>query len=57
MIRIVLDQNSLHIEKILTSNNVIILMKLVVNKNKKTYSYNVFLEKGSNKYKSNKQYF
>ena len=49
--------NSLPIEKILTFHNVIILIKSVVNKNKNEYYYNVFLEKGSYKYKSNIEYF
>ena len=41
-------------KKILTSYNVIIiLIKSVINKNKNEYCYNIFLEKGSNKYKSN----
>ena len=39
--------NSLPIEKILTFHNLIILIKLVVNKNKNNYYYNVFAEKGS----------
>ena len=38
--------NSLPIEKILTFDNVIILIKSVVNKNKNNYYYNIFLEKG-----------
>ena len=49
--------NSLPIEKILTFHNVIILIKSVVNKNKNEYYCNVFLEKGSYKYKSNIEYF
>ena len=49
--------NSLPIKKKLTFHNVIILIKSVVNKNKDIYYYNRFLEKGSYKYKSNKQYF
>ena len=49
--------NSLPIEKILTFHNVIILIKSVVNKNKNEYYYNIFLEKGSYKDKSNTQYF
>ena len=38
--------NSLPIKKILTFHNVIILIKLVVNKNKNKYYCNIFLEKG-----------
>ena len=49
--------NSLPIEKILTFYNVTILIKSVVNENKNHYYYNIFLEKGSNKHKSNTQYF
>ena len=49
--------NYLPIKKILTFHNVIILIKLIVNKNKNKYYYYIFLEKGSHKYKSNKQYF
>ena len=49
--------NSLIIEKILTFNNVIILTKSVVNKNKNNHYYNIFLEKGSCEDKSNTQYF
>ena len=41
------------IEKILTFHNVVILIKSVVNKNKNEYYYNIFLEKGSYKGKSN----
>ena len=41
--------NPLPIEKILTFNNVIILIKSVVNKNKNEYCHNIFLEKGSYK--------
>ena len=48
--------NSLPIEKILTFHNVI-LIKSVVNKYKNNYYYNIFLEKGSNKDKSNTEYF
>ena len=56
--RIIIDSyNSLPIEKILTFCNVIILIKLVVNKNKKEYYYNIFLEKGLYKDKSNACYF
>ena len=49
--------NSLPIEKILAFNNVIILFKSVVNKNKNNYYYNIFLEKCSYKDKSNTEYF
>ena len=45
--------NTLPIEKILTILDVIILIKSVANKNKKEYYYNIFLEKGSHKDKSN----
>ena len=45
-----------NIEKISTFDNVIILMKSIVNKNKNNY-YNVFLEKSSYKDKSNAKYF
>ena len=44
--------NSLSIEKILTFHNVIILIKSVVNKNKNNYYYNILLEKGLYKDKS-----
>ena len=44
-------------EKILTSHNLIILIKSVVNKNKNNYYYNIFLEKGQYKDKSNTEYF
>ena len=46
--------NSSPIEKILTFHNVVILIKSVVNENKNHY-YNIFLEKGSYKDKSNIQ--
>ena len=49
--------NSLPIEKSLTFHSVIILIKSVVNKNRKDYYYDIFLEKGSYKDKSNTQYF
>ena len=49
--------NSLPIEKILTFQNVIILIKLVVNNNENNYYYNMFLEKGSDEDKYNTQYF
>ena len=48
--------NSLPIEKILTSHNVIILIKSVVNKIN-NYYYDLLLEKGLYKYNSNTQYF
>ena len=51
------SHNYLLIKKVLTFHNVIILIKPVVNKNKNKCYYNTFLEKGSYKYKSNKQYF
>ena len=43
------------IEKILTFHDLIILIKSVVNKNENKYNYNIFLEKGCYKDKSNKQ--
>ena len=46
----------LPIEKTLTFQNVIILIKTVVNKNKNN-CYNIFLEKGLYKGKSKTQYF
>ena len=49
--------NSLPIEKILTFHSVIILIKPVLNKNKNNYYYNIFLEKGLYKDKSNTRYF
>ena len=42
--------NYLSIEKIFTFDNVIILIKSVVNKNKNEYYYTMFLEKGSYKH-------
>ena len=39
--------NSLHIAKILTFHNTIILIKSIVNKKKNNYYYNIFLEKCS----------
>ena len=48
--------NFLPIEKILTFHNVMILIKSVVEKNKNDYYYNIFLEKGSYKNKSNTEY-
>ena len=49
--------NSLPIEKILTFHNVIILIMSVGHKNKNSYYYNIFLEKGSYKDKTNTGYF
>ena len=49
--------NSLPIEKILTFHNVIKLINLVVNKDRNNYYYNIFLEKGSYKDKSDTRYF
>ena len=49
--------NSLPIEKIMTFRNVITLIKPVVKYNENNYYYNIFLEKGSYKGKSNSQYF
>ena len=46
--------NSLPIEEILTFHIVIILIKLVVNTDKNEYYYNIVLEKGSYKDKSDK---
>ena len=48
--------SSLPIEKILPFHNVVILIKSVVSKNKKEYYYNLFLEKGLYKDKSNTEY-
>ena len=45
------------LEKILSFHNVVILIKSVVNKNKNEYYYNLFLEKGLYKDKSNTEYF
>ena len=50
------SNNSLPIEKILTFHNVLILIKLVVNESKNN-CYNMFLEKGLYKDKSNIRYF
>ena len=56
--KIRIDSNiSLPIEKIPTFHNVIIPIKSVVNENKNKYYYNISLEKGLHKDKSNKQYF
>ena len=49
--------NSLPIEKIMAFPNVTILIKPDVNKNKNEFQYNIFLEKGYFKDKSNTQYF
>ena len=49
--------NYLPIGKVLTFNNVIILIKSVFNKNKNSYYYNIFLEKGLYKDKSDKRFF
>ena len=49
--------NSLPIQKISTSHNMIMLIKSVVNKNKNEYYYNIFLETGLYKDKSDRQYF
>ena len=51
------SHNSLPIEKILSFDNVIILINSVVIKNENKYYYNIFLEKGSYKDKSKTQYF
>ena len=45
--------NPLPIEKILTFHNVLILIKSIMKKDKSNYYYNIFLEKGSYKNKSN----
>ena len=45
--------NYLAIEKILTFHNVLILIESVLNNNESNYYYNVVLEKGSYKDKSN----
>ena len=49
--------NPFQIEKILTFHNIIILIKSVLNKNKNEYCYNIFLERCSNKDKSDTEYF
>ena len=46
------SHNSFPIDQILTFHNVIILFKSIVNKNKNEYYYNIFLEKGLYKGKS-----
>ena len=43
------SHDSLLLEKSMTFCNVIILVKLVWNKNKNNYHYNIFSEKASNK--------
>ena len=48
--------DSLPFKKVLSFHNVIILIKSVVNKNK-NYYYNILLEKGLYKGKSNTEYF
>ena len=48
--------NSLPIETILTVHNIIILIKSVVSEYKINY-YNIFLEKGLHKDRSNAEYF
>ena len=48
--------NSLPIENILTFHNVIILIKLVADRDKNNYYYNAFLEKVLYKDKSNREY-
>ena len=45
------------LKKILTFCNAIILIKSVPNKNENNYYYNIFLEKGLYKDKSNTKYF
>ena len=53
-VRIRIDSyNYLAIEKILTFHNVLILIDSVLNNNESNYYYNVVLEKGSYKDKSN----
>ena len=49
--------NSLPIEKVLTFHNAIMLIKSVIHKNKNNCYYNIFLEKGLHKDKSNTEYF
>ena len=49
--------SSLTIEKILTSPNVTILIKSVVNKDQNNYYYNIFLEKSFCKDKSDTRLF
>ena len=47
----------LYLQKTLTFHNIAILIKSVVNKNENEYYYNIFLEKGLYKDKSNTEYF
>ena len=49
--------NCLPIEKTFTFHNTVILIQSVINKNKNEYYYNIFLEKGPYKDKSNTKYF
>ena len=51
------SSNSLLVERILTFHDVIILIKSVVNNHKNNYYYNIFLEKGLYKDKSNTECF
>ena len=51
------SSNSLPVERILTFHDVIILIKSVVNNHKNNYYYNIFLEKGLCKDKSNTECF
>ena len=51
------SSNSLPVERILTFHDVIILIKSVVNNHKNNYYYNIFLEKGFYKDKSNTECF
>ena len=51
------SSNSLLVERILTFHDVIILIKSVVNNHKNNYYYNIFLEKGFYKDKSNTECF
>ena len=51
------SSNSLPVERILTFHDVIILIKSVVNNDKNNYYYNIFLEKGLYKDKSNTECF
>ena len=48
--------NSLTIENVVTFHNVVILIKSVVNKNKNNYFFDIFLEKGLYKDKSDTRY-
>ena len=51
------SSNSLPVERILTFHDLIILIKSVVNNHKNNYYYNIFLEKGLYKDKSNTECF